>query len=83
MIVCLACDGRYENFSGNPAWLDFISSDALHCCSKNNQCGYNEGTCVSDDECQDDLVCGQDNCIGERFTDSHDCCTTKDELGKW
>ena len=72
MIVCLACDGFIESHFAK-----------IRCCSKNNQCGYNEGTCVSDDECQDDLVCGQDNCIGERFTDSHDCCTTKDELGKW
>ena len=44
--------------------------------------GHNQGHCEHDNECQGDLVCGNDNCIGAHFSFWHDCCTTKNEKGK-
>ena len=34
----------------------------VHFCTADNPCGENEGDCNNDNECQDDLVCGIDNC---------------------
>ena len=37
----------------------------------NNLCGEGEGDCDSDDHCEGDLVCGEDNCFGDS---KKDCC---------
>ena len=34
----------------------------------------NEGDCDSDADCEAGLVCGQDNCRGDGFDDTDDCC---------
>ena len=50
-------------------------------CSCDSKCGYGEGRCSGDSECQDDLICGKDNCRssifpnGESAKDGWDCCT--------
>ena len=47
------------------------------CCSISNQCGVGEGDCDNYDDCQDDLVCGTNNCIGSSFSYKSDCCVKK------
>ena len=45
------------------------------CCTSSNQCGINEGDCDSDNECKVNLVCGRNNCVGDTFDSTDDCCT--------
>ena len=40
-------------------------------CTSNNPCASGEGDCDSNDECQDGLFCGSENCQG---APSMDCC---------
>merc|ERR1711928_221904 len=50
---------------------------AWHCCTEDQPCGFKEGDCNTDSECEGDLVCGQDNCVAVGREDSHwrmDCC---------
>ena len=42
--------------------------------------GINEGPCVFDDQCKDNLFCGYKNCPA--LFDENDNCCTKDELLK-
>ena len=44
------------------------------CCTPTNKCAEMEGDCDSDEGCKGDLVCGSNNCIGDTFDDSDDCC---------
>ena len=44
------------------------------CCSRSSPCAENEGDCDSDDDCQGDLVCGQDNCPSNWGSSEADCC---------
>ena len=43
-------------------------------------CGVDEGPCVFDDQCKDNLFCGYKNCPAS-FDENDDCCT-KNELLK-
>ena len=46
-----------------------------HFCSTINNCGDNEGDCDSNDECQDGLACGANNChVSLGFANDTDCC---------
>jgi len=48
-----------------------------NCCTSSNQCGVGEGDCDDDNDCQGDLVCGQNNCqrgVGGNFEGDDDCC---------
>ena len=51
-------------------------SGADSCCTSDNPCSEGEGDCDWDSECWGDLVCGDDNCDGEGFDDTDDCCKT-------
>ena len=47
------------------------------CCTKYNPCSEWEGDCDHDDECKDDLICGNNNCpitTGMEWDDFDDCC---------
>ena len=44
------------------------------CCDSDNPCSEEEGDCDWDNECFGPLVCGTDNCEGETFDDTDDCC---------
>ena len=44
-----------------------------NCCSEINLCGINQGDCDSDDQCDGDLVCGNNNCPSP-FPSNADCC---------
>ena len=50
-----------------------LNSD-INCCTSANPCGINQGDCDYDYECSGDLRCGTDNCIGQGFPSSYDCC---------
>ena len=43
------------------------------CCSEDHKCGFMQGDCDFNAECQEGLVCGNDNC-GSGFAESYDCC---------
>ena len=65
-----------------PSWLttDEDKNDVLkECCSEEFPCGYGQGDCDMDSECEGSLKCGNDNCVGSSNVDivfgSHfDCC---------
>jgi len=45
------------------------------CCTTSNLCGIGDGDCDSDDQCQDDLLCGSNNCdTSLGFGPNWDCC---------
>lgn len=44
------------------------------CCKPSSTCGYGEGDCDKDQDCDDGMVCGKDNC-GPGFPSVFDCCT--------
>ena len=50
-----------------------IGNNVYTCCSSSNQCDVNQGDCDSDNDCRDDLVCGNNNCESP-FPLSTDCC---------
>ena len=54
------------------------SKEEVHnCCTKEKPCGIGQGDCKKDDECEEDLVCGDDNCDEKFLWDGADCCTKK------
>ena len=49
-------------------------SETISCCSSDSRCGIYQGDCDNDNECEDGLSCGTNNCP-EAFEWSHaDCC---------
>merc|ERR1712106_808107 len=46
------------------------------CCSFENPCVEGEGDCEQDNDCNGDLVCGNNNCkaFGSFFHPKDDCC---------
>ena len=56
---------------------DFWSvNEPFHCCSPDNQCGYGEGDCDTDEDCRRGLFCGMNNCDPmKNFDPKADCCT--------
>ena len=44
------------------------------CCTSTNQCNIGEGDCDKDSHCLPGLKCGKDNCIGDGFDKTDDCC---------
>ena len=45
------------------------------CCTADSPCGEDEGDCDHDNDCQDGLQCGSDNCpTGFNFPADADCC---------
>ena len=43
------------------------------CCTSNYKCGENEGDCIDDEDCRDDLRCGSLNCLSG-YMSTMDCC---------
>ena len=54
--------------------------DEGRCCTKDNPCQHGEGDCDSDQECQGDLICGDNNCkqFAAYFHPKDDCCVKPD-----
>ena len=46
------------------------------CCTPEFPCNEGEGDCENNDECSEDLVCGENNCkqFGDFFHERDDCC---------
>ena len=51
------------------------------CCTPDNKCGEDEGDCDTDNDCQDGLKCGEDNCSNKgngnpnnEWNAEDDCC---------
>ena len=46
------------------------------CCQPDNKCGEGEGDCDYDEDCTEDLVCGNNNCRkwNPSAPDTLDCC---------
>ena len=56
------------------------------CCSSDDKCGVDEGDCDKDEDCQDGLICGKNNCSnksGEEWDDSDDCCYAPSKRWKY
>merc|ERR1712038_1610548 len=53
------------------------------CCSQETPCDLGEGDCESDNDCQGDLVCGNNNCkqFAAYYHKKDDCCV-KPEISK-
>jgi hypothetical protein len=51
--------------------------DKAKCCTAEEPCRDGEGDCDSNDDCDDGLVCGQNNCnqFGDFYHQKDDCCT--------
>ena len=43
-------------------------------CAPSSKCEDGKGDCDRDNECQNGLVCGTDNCQGNEYEPSDDCC---------
>ena len=43
-----------------------------NCCV--GHCNVGEGDCDTDSDCKGNLVCGENNCVGDGFDDTDDCC---------
>merc|ERR1712142_601095 len=50
--------------------------DQEKCCTDDKPCDVGEGDCEDNDECKDDLVCGNNNCkqFGDYYHEKDDCC---------
>ena len=44
------------------------------CCTKEEKCSIGEGDCDLDDDCQEGLICGVDNCDSGFPGTEYDCC---------
>ena len=73
----ISCD-----WTGTPG-QPLTDKDTWSCCSTENKCTLNEGDCDSNNDCEDGLFCGIDNCKsvnpGKPFPSGADCCMN---LGK-
>ena len=49
------------------------------CCTPDNQCEEDEGDCNSDDDCIEELKCGNQNCIQKSGFGTYDCCYVPDD----
>jgi len=68
-----ACPGETEQPKGCQGGAD--------CCSAELPCGFGEGDCNSDRECEGSLKCGTKNCQGAFFTADDNCCWDKCDGG--
>ena len=51
------------------------------CCTSENKCGEWEGDCDSNSDCQEGLICGDNNCprkYGDNWDFDDDCCFKPD-----
>ena len=58
----ISCDGSQPNVG-----------TMYTCCTTSNPCAEGHGDCDKDSECQGELLCGSDNCVGFSKSDA-DCC---------
>jgi len=82
VLVLLALSGQIQ--SKVTKTIDFPSSqrcggrnvDEEKCCTIEEPCLEGEGDCENNEECQEDLVCGNNNCkeFGEFYHEKDDCC---------
>merc|ERR1712126_664692 len=59
----------------DPSTSSCVGGDT--CCTPNNKCGQWEGDCDTNNDCQEGLECGTDNCLWtfyESFQRDDDCC---------
>merc|ERR1711962_266925 len=57
----------------------WMSKSSWSCCSTSNRCGVGQGDCDRDSDCQDGLICGNDNCRSfiPGVPPRADCCIKK------
>jgi len=66
---------------GLPAQGQALCQGGDSCCdNKVGGCGVNEGDCDNNDQCSGNLQCGNNNCIGEGFDSTDDCCYGSDPV---
>ena len=62
----ISCDGSQPNIN-----------NMYSCCTSSEPCAEGHGDCDSDLDCQGNLLCGFDNCVGFSRSDA-DCCFMRD-----
>ena len=59
-------------------WTGTGDAATWACCNLENQCGFGEGDCDSNYQCEGNLICGTDNCQAmypyKNFDTYADCC---------
>ena len=57
-------------------WSGTSDADTWSCCTDSEPCEEFEGDCDNDDQCKDDFICGENNCISFNpiFDPAADCC---------
>ena len=59
-------------------WTGTGDAATWACCNLENQCGFGEGDCDTNDQCEGNLICGIDNCQAmnpnKNFDTYADCC---------
>ena len=79
-LVCGMDNCNYDTFLGFSTLLDCCYNASIgdyQFCSSGIPCGINEGDCDSNNECQNGLACGNDNCNYDPslgFPSDLDCC---------
>ena len=53
------------------------SKNSQGCCTVDHPCDIGQGDCDVNEQCIDDLVCGENNCDGMFFSNL-DCCTSSE-----
>ena len=67
IFFCIAQSSDYNDCRGGAS-----------CCNNTNKCGEDEGSCNSNEDCKDGLVCGKQNCkynSGFEWDSTDNCCT--------
>ena len=81
-MIGLVCGIDNCNYNTSNTGLDCCYNATIgdnHFCASGIPCGMYEGDCDSDDECENDLICGTDNCnfnASLGFPTDLDCCYT-------
>ena len=74
----LSVYGTYScDWTGTPG-QPLTDENTWSCCSAANKCSENEGDCDSNEDCEEGLFCGTNNCkslnTGNPFPTGADCC---------
>ena len=69
--------GQGKVYNCTAVCLEELCKGWKDCCKDTKLCGYNEGDCDNNKECQPGFYCGENNCDGVGFGNNADCCTNK------
>ena len=70
------CNKFFDNKNHSTRSLPKTCRGGDSCCSASQPCSAGQGDCDQDSQCEDTLVCGNNNCgrIGGEWDSEDDCC---------